>query len=67
MIKKMQVELPGDGKGGRATKRILKELTDFVSNPPNTRFKIYPSADDVFFWKALIIGPPKTTYNQGVY
>ena len=48
-------------------RRILKELTDFVSHPPNPRFKIYPNASDMMFWKALIIGPPGSSYNKGVY
>ena len=45
----------------------MKELTRFVSNPSNPRIKIYPNADDLYFWKALIIGPPGSSYNKGVY
>ena len=40
---------------------------DFVSNPPSPRFKIFPNANDVSFWKALIIGPENSSYNYGVY
>ena len=50
-----------------STKRIVKELTEFVSHPPNPRFKVFPNVDDITFWKALIIGPPGSSYNKGVY
>ena len=47
-------------------KRILKELTDIVSHPPSARIKVFPNADDMSFWKALMIGPPGSSYNHGV-
>ena len=38
-----------------------------MNNPPNPRFKIFPNENDMFFWKVLIIGPPGSPYNKGVF
>lgn len=60
----------GKNRGGMnsgSQRRILKELSDLVSHPPSPRFKVFPNSDDLFFWKALIIGPPGSSYNYGVY
>jgi len=47
-------------------KRIMKELTNIITNPhPN--FKIFPLADDVTFWKILLIGPFGTPYELGTF
>lgn len=29
--------------------------------------KIYPSSDNLFFWKALLVGPKNSDYNKGYY
>ena len=47
-------------------KRILKELQTLM-NSPLDHVKVFPSAEDVTFWKVLMIGPKDTFYNNGCY
>ena len=44
----------------------MKELNDCINNPINNA-KVFPSKDDAFSWKALLIGPKGTSYNLGCY
>ena len=57
-----------DKNSPASQKRIIKELKLLVSQPEGCeRFKVFPNANDVYFWKVLIIGPPNTPYNYGVF
>jgi len=50
------------------SKRIFKELKHLVSGVKGLeRVKIFPNADDLNFWKILLIGPPESSYNHGIY
>lgn len=44
----------------------MKEMEDII-NHVIPRIKIFPEADNIFTWKALIIGPPGSYYHDGVY
>jgi len=45
---------------------VFKEMSDFI-NSPIENVKIFPSKDNILFWKALMIGPKGTSYNLGAY
>ena len=45
-----------------SAKRILKELRDYIKNPIEN-VKIFPIKDNIYLWKALLIGPKGTFYN----
>ena len=50
-----------------AVKRILKELNDFNKAPP-PRISASPiNNDNLFFWKATIIGPEDSPYEGGIF
>ena len=50
-----------------AMKRILKELNDFNKDPP-LRISASPiNNDNLFIWKATIIGPEDTPYEGGIF
>ena len=47
-----------------ALKRIKKELLDLQKNP-STQFSAEPVNDNIFHCKAILIGPPRTPYENG--
>ena len=49
-----------------AVRRLNKELKD-LENDPSHDISAGPSADDMFAWRATIIGPPNTPYEGGVF
>ena len=46
--------------------RISKELLDLQKNP-STQFSAGPVNDDLFQCRAILIGPPGTPYEYGVF
>ena len=49
-----------------ALKRINKEYLEIIAENLEN-FTTGPINDDLFFWSALIIGPPETPYEKGVF
>ncbi|CAL8323499.1 unnamed protein product [Arctogadus glacialis] len=47
-------------------KRILEELRRLHCEP-HPYFTIFPSESDFTFWKILMLGPPDTPYEKGVF
>ena len=41
-------------------------MEEFLKSPIEN-VKIFPSMDDMNFWKVLMIGPPDTSYNYGCF
>jgi ubiquitin-protein ligase len=50
----------------KRTKRLMKEL-HMLKRKPHAMIRIYPSEDDITFWRVLIKGPPSTPYNNGIW
>mmetsp|Transcript_5190 Transcript_5190/g.2951 ORF Transcript_5190/g.2951 Transcript_5190/m.2951 type:complete len:82 (+) Transcript_5190:179-424(+) len=51
---------------GAANRRVIKEMEGFLKSS-ETLIKIFPTKDDICFWKVLLIGPPDSCYNFGVF
>jgi ubiquitin-protein ligase len=50
----------------KCTKRLMKELR-ILKNKPHKHIRIYPSENNINFWRILIKGPESTPYNNGVW
>ena len=50
-----------------ANKRILKELNDFNKDPPQRISASSINNDNLFIWKATIIGPEDSPYEGGIF
>ena len=46
--------------------RINKELNDFIKDPPSN-CTAGPSDDSMYHWKATILGPEDSVYENGVF
>ena len=51
---------------GRASKRIMAELAK-IQKDPHASIEIYPSEDDISFWRLLVTGPEYTPYENCVF
>ena len=49
-----------------ALKRINKEYCEIISENLEN-FTTGPIDDDLFYWSAIIIGPPETPYENGIF
>lgn len=50
-----------------ALKRIQKDLIEMKNNSPTNCNAGPKSSFDLFHWGAIIIGPPDTPYQQGIF
>ena len=51
---------------GLASKRIMAELAK-LQKDPHASIEIYPSEDDISFWRLLVTGPEYTPYEKCVF
>ena len=50
----------------KCTKRLMKELR-LLKKKPHDMIRIYPSEENIQFWRVLIEGPESTPYHKGVW
>eukprot|EP00049_Salpingoeca_infusionum_P022480 m.6989 g.6989 ORF g.6989 m.6989 type:complete len:1042 (-) comp5209_c0_seq1:191-3316(-) len=55
----------GSGASGAVLRRLMKELSEFTSNPLDT-IGVYPS-DDLQFWSLVIQAPDDSAYKGGCF
>lgn len=53
--------------GDYCTKRLLKELKDFIHDPHPICSSVRMKDDDLREWEATITGPPNSVYEEGVF
>lgn len=51
---------------GMAAKRLNKELRDMQRDPPSN-ISASPEENNLYLWRATIMGPPGTPYENGVF
>lgn len=49
-----------------ATKRLNKELKDITNDPP-AGCVASPQGDDIFQWRATLLGPSESPYEGGLF
>ena len=42
-------------------------MTKFINDQSYDFIRVYPSKDDIKFWKVLMLGPEKTGYEKGIF
>jgi len=50
----------------KCAKRLMKELRKLKKNP-NKYIRVFPSSDNICFWRVIIEGPSSTPYHKGVW
>merc|ERR1712166_1168575 len=50
----------------KCSKRLMKELRKSKKNP-NEYIRVFPSSDNIRFWRVIIEGPSSTPYHNGVW
>uniref|UniRef100_W5LVP4 UBC core domain-containing protein n=1 Tax=Lepisosteus oculatus TaxID=7918 RepID=W5LVP4_LEPOC len=54
------------GKVMEKDRRIIEELRSLHCSP-HPYYKVFPSETDMTFWQILLLGPPDTPYENGVF
>ncbi|CAN0445395.1 unnamed protein product, partial [Ectocarpus sp. 12 AP-2014] len=60
----------GGGDGGAVhperQRRVQREMMDWIKNP-HQAFEVFPSDENMHFWKVLVNGPASTPYREGCW
>ncbi|CAM9335653.1 unnamed protein product [Laminaria digitata] len=60
----------GNAGGGAVhrerTRRVQREMMNMIKNP-HPAFEVFPSDNDMCFWKAIVTGPESTPYKGGCW
>ncbi|CAM9197615.1 unnamed protein product [Ectocarpus sp. 4 AP-2014] len=60
----------GGGDGGAVhperQRRVQREMMDWMKNP-HQAFEVFPSDENMHFWKVLVNGPANTPYREGCW